>query len=202
MNQPKFQLEFAFPRNYQVRLLQAAPPIHPVEKLYHYPVELEEGDRAGAYVRVEPQGQTPWTAFFALGFDSEMAINAIYSCPDPDFFCAIAGGYAYVVKACDPANWFRIEQRPATVVRAIPELRLILFAGFTSITALGASGIEWTTERLSWEGVSIAQVEGNELKGLGWDAITNKEVPFAVDLRTGRHSGGARPQASSSSPAL
>jgi hypothetical protein len=197
-----FRLEFVFARNYEVKILEAAPPIHPVEKLYHYPVELEEGDRAGVYVRVEPQGKSPWTAFFATGFDSDLAINAICSCPDPDSFCAIAGGYAYVVKASDPAKWFRIEQRPVTALRAITELELILFVGFTSITALGIEGIKWTTERLSWDGISISAVKGSELQGMAWDAIANREVPFAVDLQTGKHSGGARPRASSGHPAV
>ena len=192
-----FRQESVFASNYEVRLLAASPPVHPVEKLYHYPVELEEGDRAGVYVRVEPQGKSPWTGFFALGFDSDMAVNAICTCPDPDSLCMVAGGYAYVVKASDPAEWFRIEQRPVTALRVITDPTLVLFAGFTSITALGSSGIKWTTERLSWEGISISEIKGNELQGLGWDAIATKEVPFAVDLHTGRHSGGARPQGSS-----
>lgn len=188
-----FQPIFEFPRNYEIKLLKAAPPIHPVEKLYHYPVELEEGDRAGAYVRIQPHGKQAWTAFFVLGFDSDQAINAICSCPDPDFLCVIAGGYAYVVKTSEPAQWFRIEQRPVTALRALQEQQLILFAGFTTITALSATGIAWTTQRLSWEGISMGEVAGDQLHGAGWDAIANKEVPFLVDLHTGKHSGGARP---------
>ena len=33
-----FRFDFTFPRNYEVRVLEAAPPVHPVEKMYHYPV--------------------------------------------------------------------------------------------------------------------------------------------------------------------
>lgn len=188
-----FRFEFVFPQHYEIKLLSSAPPVHPLEKLYHYPVELEEGDRAGAYVRVVPQGKTPWTGFFALGFDADQAISAICSCPDPDSFCAIVGGYAYVVQASNPEQWFRIEQRPVTALRILIEQRQILFAGFHSITALGARGIQWTTERLSWEGISLGEIAGDRLQGKGWDAITDKEVPFEVDLKTGKHSGGARP---------
>ncbi|HLW52159.1 MAG TPA: hypothetical protein VKW06_04885 [Candidatus Angelobacter sp.] len=189
-----FQLIFDFKRTYETKLLQSAPPVHPLEKLYHYPVELEEGDRAGAYVRVDPRGKIPWTGFFALGFDSDNAVNAICSCPDPDSFCAIVGGYAYVVRAPDPEKWFRVEQRPVTALRILAGQKLILFAGFTSITALGSSGIRWTTERLSWEGISITEISGNRLRGLAWDAISDEEVDFEVDLLTGKHTGGARPQ--------
>ncbi len=76
-------------------------------------------------------------------------------------------------------------------LRALHELQLLLFTGFTTITALGRSGLAWTTKRLSWEGVTISEISGEKLQGLGWDAIADKEIPFVVDLTTGQHTGGA-----------
>lgn len=192
---PRLQLDFVFPRSYEVALLDEAPPVHPVEKLHHYPVELEEGDRAGAYLRVvSSQPGTPaWYGFFALGFDSDQVVNAVCSCPDPDSVSVVAGGYAYVVKSNDPTKWFRIEQRPVVALRADPKSGLLLFAGFTTVSALGCEGLRWTTGRLSWEGVTIVQIADGRLRGRGWDAMSDKEVDFEVDLLTGKHTGGARP---------
>jgi hypothetical protein len=167
--------------------------VHPLEKLYHYPIELEEGDRAGLYLRVVPRHAPAWRGFFALGFDFHHAVSTVCSCPDADWLCAIAGGYAYVVKAADPTRWFRIEQRPVTDLRALPDSGLLLFAGFTSITALAHDGVRWTTARLSWEGLSNIEIHGDKLRGQGWDAMADKEIPFEVDLLTGKHTGGARP---------
>lgn len=194
---PPFHLEFAFPRSYEVRALGSLPPVHPVERLHHYPVELEEGDRTGAYLRFEPKQGSAWYGFFALGFESDRMIHAAYSCPDPDSVCVVVGGYAYVVKTTDPTGWFQVEQRPVVEIRTLPELDLLLFAGFTTITALGRDGLAWTTERLSWEGIAITEIRGTKLHGLAWDALTDKEVPFKVDLRTGQSQGGARPSLSS-----
>lgn len=190
-----FRLEFTFPRNYEAKVLESAPPVHPLERLYHYPVELEEGDRSGAYLRIVPQERPAWNGFFALGFESDQVINAICSCPDPDSLCVVVGGYAYVVKATDPASWFRVEQRPVTDLRPVSQHELLLFTGFTTITAVGKAGLKWTTERLSWEGISITEIAGAKLRGLGWDALTDKQVAFEVDLLTGKHTGGARPGA-------
>jgi hypothetical protein len=190
-----FRFDFTFPRNYEIRILESAPPIHPIEKLYHYPVELEEGDRSGAYVRVTPRSGTPWVGFFALGFDSIQVVNQVCSTPDPDSFCVVVGGYAYVVKASDPARWLRIEQRPVVDLRVLSHQGLLLFVGFTSITAVGSSGVAWTTERLTWEGLTITEINGSKLQGRGWDALADKEVPFEVDLHTGKHKGGANPSA-------
>lgn len=175
-------------------MLESAPPVHPVEKLYHFPVELEEGDRSGVYVRVTPQQGPAWTGFFAQGFDSSQVLSAVCSCPDADSLCVIAGGYAYVVKASNPAQWLRIEQRPVVEMLVLTRQQLILFTGFTSITALGREGVAWNTEKLSWEGVRIFGTEGDTLRGAGWDALSDKEVLFEVDLKTGKHSGGAGPR--------
>jgi hypothetical protein len=188
-----FRFDFTFPRSYEVRVLEAAPPVHPVEKLYHYPMEMEEGDRSGAYVRVVPQSGPAWVGFFALGFDSDQVVSEVCSSPDPDSFCTVVGGYAYVAKADDPAQWFRVEQRPVVDLRVLSQHGLLLFAGFTTITAVGSAGIAWTTERLSWEGLTIIDIKGDKLLGRGWDALGDKEVPFEVDLKSGKHTGGARP---------
>jgi hypothetical protein len=190
---PHFRFDFTFPRNYEVRILEAAPPVHPIEKLYHYPVELEEGDRSGVYVRVTPHSGPTWVGFFALGFDSDQVVNQVCSTPDPEQFCVVVGGYAYVVKAAHTAEWLRVEQRPVVDMRVLPPQGLLLFAGFTSITALNRSGIAWTTDRLTWEGLTINSIAGDKLLGHGWDALADKEVPFEVDLKTGKHTGGAKP---------
>jgi hypothetical protein len=194
----RLKLDFIFPRNYAITVLESAPPVHPVERLHHYPVELEEGDRSGAYLRIVPkQSGSAWYGFFALGFESDQVVNAVCSCPDPDSMCSIVGGYAYVVKAEDPAQWFRIEQRPVVDLRADPQSGLLLFAGFTAISALGREGLRWSTGRLSWEGITITEIGNGKLQGRGWDAMSDKEVDFEVDLLTGKHSGGAWPRAHS-----
>lgn len=190
---PHFRFDFTFPRNYEVRMLEAAPPIHPIEKVYHYPVELEEGDRNGIYLRVTPASGPAWVGFFAQGFDSDQVISAMCSLPDPNSFCAVVGGYAYLMRADDPMKWQRIEQRPVVDVRVLAQHGLVLFTGFTSITAVGSEGIAWTTARLTWEGLTLTEVDGDTLRGNGWDALKDKEVPFEVDLKTGKHTGGANP---------
>jgi hypothetical protein len=188
-----FRFDFTFPRNYEVRILEAAPPDHPIEKLYHYTGELVEGDRSGAYVRVTPQSGSAWAGFFALGFDSDQVVSQLCSTPDPERFCVVVGGYAYLVNASDHADWLRIEQRPVVDLRVLSQHGLLLFVGFTSIVAVGSLGIAWTTERLTWEGLTISAIDGDKLLGHGWEALADKEVPFEVDLKTGKHTGGARP---------
>jgi hypothetical protein len=186
-------VNFVFPHNYEIRTLESYSLLHPAATLHQFPVPHAEGDRTGIYLQVAPKTSAAWIGFFALGFESPQAAQGVFSCPDPDWLCAVSGGYAYAVDARNPQRWMQIEQRPVVEVKPVPELKLLLFAGFTTITALGESQRLWTTERLSWEGLSMADIQGQTLHGIGWDAITDKEVAFEVDLLTGNSKGGARP---------
>ena len=77
-----------------------------------------------------------------------------------------------------------------TQVLAAPAAGLILLAGFHHVLAIDANGLRWQSARLSWEGVTMTHVDDRQLHGTGWDMRTDREVPFAVDLATGAHTGG------------
>lgn len=189
----QLSVNYVFPHNYEVRVLESYSLVNPAEKLHQYPAALEEGDRSGLYLRVVPEGSPSWIGFFFKGFDSPEVAHGIFSCPDPNWICAVASGYAFLVDVSNPERWIQIEQRPVVELRAVPELELLLFVGFTSITILGESQRICTTERLSWEGISISGIQGSCLHGMGWDAVADKEVPFELDLISGKSKGGARP---------
>ena len=194
MKPSEVAVNFIFPHTYEVRLQGSYSQAYSAEKLHQFPAQLEEGDRTGLYVRVAPKSGAAWVGFFALGFDSEQVASAIYSSPDPDWLCVLSGGYVYMVDTIDPQRWTRIEQRPVVEVRPLLELNLLLFMGFTSISGWSGPDRSWITERLSWEGLSISQIQGQILRGAGWDAVADKEAPFEVDLLTGQSKGGARPR--------
>jgi hypothetical protein len=187
-------ITFVFPHNYNIKVLDSYNLVNPLEKLHHFPVKLEEGDRTGIYLHISPGNSNAWVGFFALGFDSSEVASGIYSCPDPDWLCVIIGGYGYIVNTRQPEQWMRIEQRPIVQVRAVPEMKLLVFVGFTSITVLAEAQRLWTSERLSWEGISISKIEDGILHGMGWDAIADKELPFQLNLLTGESTGGTRPK--------
>jgi hypothetical protein len=101
----------------------------------------------------------------------------------------VAGGYAYIVDTTDPARFTHIGFRPVLEVRPLPEHQLLLFASHHALLAWGVAGEAWQTPRLSSDGLRITEIRGDELLGFGWDLITDREIPFAIDLGTGRHSG-------------
>jgi hypothetical protein len=62
----------------------------------------------------------------------------------------------------------------------------LLFVGHHTILAWGADGEAWESDRLSWEGVTVDHIEDGKLYGAGWDLMTDKDLPFVLDLATGK----------------
>jgi hypothetical protein len=87
----------------------------------------------------------------------------------------------------------RLQPMPITDVHVMPEHKLIVFIDFTHIFAYGADKNAWKSDRISWDGITITQVATNHLFGVAWDAMQDKEVEFAIDVRDGKHTGGAQP---------
>ncbi len=84
-----------------------------------------------------------------------------------------------------------LEVRPLPPSDEIPD-GLLLFVGHHAILAWGARGERWRSAKLSDEGVTVTNIEGDVLHGTGWNLVSDKETPFALDLKTGSPIAAAR----------
>jgi hypothetical protein len=181
-------VDLSFPHQWQAEILPARPLILP-PRHFVYPAQAEEVERGALEVLVRPgHDEQPFLATCALGFRDPAVPTGLWSCPNPDEICAVCGGYAYLISTIDPARFTMISFRPALEVRAVPGEKLLLFVGHYAILAWGLNGHLWQSEKLSDEGITITSVEGARLNGLGWYMISDKETPFALDLKTGLRS--------------
>jgi hypothetical protein len=186
-----------FSHNWRAEVLAKAPLIAPARQ-FTYPRQVageEDALARGALrVLVHPAGAEctggTFLATCALGFKDPAMPTGIFACPNPSELCAVAGGYAYVLDTAAPERSTHIPLKPVAEVLPLAAQGLLLFVGFHAMVAWGREGLAWQTARLSWEGIRITGGEGNELRGFGWNMQTDKEVEFAVDLRTGAHTGG------------
>lgn len=179
-----------FPHAWVVEILKRPPLIAPARQ-YVYPQLVEEVERGALLIllRLQP-ASTQVMMTFALGFAEPSLPHGIWSCPNPAQFCAIAGGYAYIVNAAQPEEWTQVPFRPVVSVHPVLGQNLLVFTSFHNLWALGPEGFAWETSRLSWEGLRVTGITDGELHGFGWDLPTDTEVPFTVDLTNGTHSGG------------
>ncbi|MGA2650437.1 MAG: hypothetical protein ABSF28_07930 [Terracidiphilus sp.] len=180
----------SFPHHWRAEILPARPLILPTRH-FVYPGQAEEVERGALEVLVRPcedssSSLQEFLATCALGFRDPAVPTGLWSCPNPEEICAVSGGYAYIISTTNPERFTMISFRPVLDVRGAPEQNLLLFVGHYSIIAWGAKGQAWQSEKLSSEGLTLEEVSGPILRGLGWDLMTDKEIPFALDLKTGR----------------
>jgi len=182
-----------FAQNWTAEVLARPPMIAPARQ-FTYPQQIAgEEDalaRGALQILVHPATGGAFLATCALGFTDPRMPTGVHACPNPNELCAVAGGYAYIIDTAHPERSTHIAQKPVVEVRPLPAQGLLVFTGFHSMTAWGVNGQAWESARLSWEGIHITSVEHNTLHGLGWNLMTDKEVPFSLDLATGQHKGG------------
>lgn len=177
-------IDFSFPHSWQAEVLHARPLILP-QRQFVYPQRAEEVERGALEVLVTPSGAGAFLATCALGFNDPAVPSGLWSTPQTDWLCAVAGGYAYLLNTTAPENFQQIPYRPVLEVRPLVEHGLLLFCGHYSLLAWGRAGIAWQTDRLSSEGVEILSIEGDLLNGKGWDMITDRDLDFTIDLHSG-----------------
>jgi len=181
-------LNAAFPHTWTAEILPNRPLILP-SRQFVYPAYAEEIERGALEVLIRTPGEQPAQPFLAtcaLGFRDPAAPTGLWSVPHSDWLCALSGGYAYLINSLDPSQFTMLPYRPVLSVHPLPEHNLILFTGHHAILAWGRDGQAWQSERLSWEGVAIDRIEGGAIHGQGWDMLTDKDVPFTLDLASGR----------------
>lgn len=190
----------AFSCTWTARVLASPPLIAPARSFVfpqRVPGEEDALQRGALLLSVQTGASGSFLATCALGFRDPTLPTGTWSCPDPDDLLAVAGGYAYRIPTRRPEGATLLEQRPVTQVLAVPEAGLLLLAGFHDLLALGAEGVRWRTRRLSWEGLTLHDVNAAtlELHGSGWDMFSDREIAFTLDLRSGDHRGGGYPAA-------
>lgn len=187
------ELHLDFPATWTAQILSAPPLIAPARQFVYplfVPGEEDAMNRGALLLNVKPPAAPNFLATCALGFSNPQLPSGVWSTPNPDAMLAVAGGYAYFVDTTAPEQCLHLALRPVTAVLPVHDPALILLAGFDRVTALGAKGILWTTDRLSWEGVTLSAVRDGQLFGTGWNMMEDRDVDFTVDLATGTHTGG------------
>ncbi len=178
--------DLSFPHAWEARILAARPLILP-PRHFVYPVDAEAVECGALEVLIRPQPGAPeFLATCALGFRDPAVPTGLWSAPSPKELCAVSGGYAYLIDTAAPECFTMIAFRPVLEVRPLPAEGLLLFVGHHAVLAWGANGQAWQSEKLSSEGVTILSIGEGVLHGQGWDMMTDRETPFALDTRTGR----------------
>jgi hypothetical protein len=180
------RIDLTFPHAWQAEILPARPLILPPRHSV-YPREVEEVERGAleVLIRRDDDPTRPFLATCALGFRDSSVPTGIWSAPNADEICAVSGGYAFLIDTAVPERFTFLPYRPVLDVLPVRAFGLLLFVGHRTILAWGRDDQAWESGKLSDEGITITGSDGALLRGRGWNMLTDKEVPFAIDLTTG-----------------
>lgn len=182
-------IEQKFPSSFNIKVLSEIKS-GKTKRLF-YPGAAESGGHDGLNVRVFPHESEAWIGIFASGRFGPKTITGVFATPNPTKLCVVAEGQAYIVDVANLKEYESLPIVPVIAVRSSVKYRLLIFANHTELLAIGANGIAWRTERLSWDSLKLTTMTDETLCGVFWDIQTESEQSFSVDLATGTHTGGA-----------
>lgn len=187
--------QFDFVRRYEVEQLERIDRRGDVRVLgfpgaIEVDSQLENTDRP--IIRVDPADGELWIGVF-YGSQSygvpPAAPGRLIAWPDERSFCVVYAGNGTVVHTYKPEESYEIEPFPITDLLVVPSHGVVVFADFIHVTAYGAEGLRWETERLVWDDLAIVGVEGERLIARGFNAPSDRNDEFTVELATGKPHG-------------
>jgi hypothetical protein len=180
------------PHTWHADVLFGPPMIQPARSFVLPQAVAGEEDalaRGALWLSIRPREGGTFLVQCALGFSGAGVASGVWPTPDADILLAIAGGYAYRIPTLAPEAADLLPLRPVVAVHPVPDAGAVVLAGFHHLTILDAGGA-WESPRLSWEGIVVTGAEGDVLHGTGWHMRTDREVPWALNLRTREVTGG------------
>ncbi len=97
----------------------------------------------------------------------------------------MSAGAGFLVDTRNPERYETLALFPITGMVQVPKSNLIVFSNFTSACAINQNGQVWSTERLASDYVTLLGVREDVILGSGWDASTQRTVPFNIRSENG-----------------
>lgn len=142
-------------------------------------------------VSVIPWEGRAWTGAFRAGDPvAARATSGLFTTPCPTVLCAVVRGTAFLVDVGSPDAYDVVAtDGPVMSVERAVDARLLLLVTPWSVTAVGPTGVSWTSPRIAFESVRVDEADGGWLRGVA-DADDDEPRDFALDLSTGELVGG------------
>lgn len=160
---------------------------------YCYPGALVDAWVPGVAIIVTTSEGIKWHGHFMSGNDSPNGDDLCCIHPNGKSLVIVSKGSGYVVSIENPKNWIELPMRPIMGHCFDDETSTLILYGFTRLYGIQGDGIVWKTKSVSWDGLKSVILKDGKVHGEGWDAPSEKFVPFDVDIISGDSNGGARP---------
>lgn len=176
---------FIFKANYSVNSrVELSPVGGPVVAFGPEGTNPNIGLDGGPLCMISPTGRAAWMASFKFGYPSPLALSGIFSTPNPEILCVVAGGFGYWVDVVQQTK-SDIKCFPVRQVRVFENPDLLVFADYTRLAAYDDNGLKWRTDRLVLGDLFIVDQDISTLICEGLDAVAATTVQFKINLFSG-----------------
>ena len=176
------QLHLQLPHSFEVEWLRELPgdqsPIH------YFPAHSTLGGKDGLLLRFQPKNGAPWIGCFAFGSESPNAPTTVVSSPQPSTAFVVAKGAGFSVHPETPESCERLPIDPVLYVKVVPEQRLVIFGGDTTLAVYGPQGLSWF-KRVVQDELKVERVGDQSIHFTGWDPGEGKSVEGCVEIVSG-----------------
>lgn len=144
--------------------------------------------REGFVVEFVGNGGERWVGNFARFWDGgETSVHTELGCRA---VVVVAGGSGYLVDA----EARRLVREIGSDIKHIwfdRDLRAMIVSNGLWFEAFDAENFGWRSRRFSWDGIRNLKQSGRTLTGKAFDPITDRWLPFSLNLATGDVEGGS-----------
>lgn len=132
---------------------------------------------------VVTMGDSSWFGeFFGdTGEECSLVVEGV----GPETLFVVSKGVGYLVEADEPATYSVASLRPIHEVLVAREAEVLLLVGQTTLSALGATGELWTSNRLVGDGFTEVRVASSVIVVRGYEAFTGRDLELTIDIRSG-----------------
>ena len=129
------------------------------------------------WVLFRPDDDLEWVGVFGSG---ALGRDGVAVADSGETACVLAGGVAYLVGTADQRLLYRSTEDQLQSVVAVPGQNWFVAADFIRLHVFGSSGPEWSSKRISLDGIRLGAVDVSGLDGLVWTMDT--WVPFRLNF--------------------
>lgn len=180
LGQIKVDIYLDFPHDYIVRTLDELP--NSAQRPHYFSAARgNQPDRVS--LQVTPKGAASWIGLFA-GEPSGSYRTGVYTTADPCSLLVVCNGTGYVVDVRNPEQYQVLPISPVLEVLCATNAELLIMANYTDLLAWGRGGLQWRTDRVSYDGIRNLNLSVDVIRGLAWSPVDG-DFPFALDLLSG-----------------
>lgn len=162
----------------------------PTGKRFYIPEGGIDGGKDGVIVTFGSGTESEWTGVFAFGMNGNLVTKAIVPLPSSDRVLVVSNGDGFIVRESLPGKFEKVRAVPIRSIHVIESHKLVVLADDTSLSAYGAEGLVWATDRIGWHELRVERIRESEIECKTFDIRSDEDVSFTVDLETGARHGG------------